>query len=100
MPRPARHVFVCNQQRPPGHPRGSCSAQGAAPVLQALWGELQKRQAYERVAVTHSGCLGPCANGPHLVVYPEGTLYQGVTVADVAEIFDRHLEKGEIVERL
>ncbi|MEN9890749.1 MAG: hypothetical protein RLY78_1044, partial [Pseudomonadota bacterium] len=55
MPRPQRHVFVCSQQRPPGHPRGSCAAKGASPLLQAFWAELQKRQAFEQVAITYSG---------------------------------------------
>ena len=100
MSRPVSHVFVCSQQRPPGHPRGSCAANGAAPLLQAFWGELQRRQAYEQVAVTYSGCLGPCDGGPNVLVYPEGVLYQGVKVEDVGELFDRHLLGGEVVDRL
>jgi (2Fe-2S) ferredoxin len=100
MPHPARHVFVCAQQRPPGHPRGSCAASGANALLQAFWGEQQKRQAYDTVAVTYSGCLGPCDGGPNVLVYPEGVLYQKVSPTDVAEIFDQHLEKGEPVGRL
>ena len=100
MSRPVRHVFVCSQQRPPGHPRGSCAANGAAPLLQAFWGELQRRQAYEQVAVTYSGCLGPCDGGPNVLVYPDGVLYQGVKVEDVGELFDRHLLGGEVVDRL
>lgn len=100
MPKPQRHVFVCSQQRPPGHPRGSCAAKGASPLLQAFWGELQKRQAYDKVAITYSGCLGPCDNGPNVLVYPEGVLYSGVSAADVVEIFDSHLEGGKSVERL
>ncbi|ASM77421.1 ferredoxin [Vitreoscilla filiformis] len=100
MPHPARHVFVCSQQRPPGHPRGSCAAKGASPLLQALWGELQKRQAYDQVAITYSGCLGPCEGGPNVLVYPEGVLYQGVTPADVPDIFEQHLLGGIPVERL
>jgi (2Fe-2S) ferredoxin len=100
MPRPTRHVFVCNQQRPSGHPRGSCAAQGASPVLQAFWAELQKRQAYDRVAVTFSGCLGPCDGGPHVLVYPDSVMYQSVTAADVPEIFEQHLLGGEPVARL
>jgi (2Fe-2S) ferredoxin len=100
MPHPTRHVFVCSQQRPPNHPRGSCAAQGASALLQAFWGELQKRNAYETVAITYSGCLGPCDGGPNVVVYPEAVLYQRVTPADVVEIFDQHLEEGEPVERL
>jgi len=100
MAKPPRHVFVCNQQRPQGHPRGSCAASGATAVLQAFWGELQKRQSYDKVAITYSGCLGPCEGGPNVLVYPEGVLYRGVATADVGEIFDKHLEGGEIVERL
>lgn len=100
MPRPTRHVFVCTQQRPPGHPRGSCAAQGSTAVLQAFWAELQKRQAYDQVAITYSGCLGPCDGGPNVLVYPEGTLYQKVTTDDVGEIFDQHLIGGEPVQRL
>jgi len=100
MTRPARHVFVCSQQRPPQHPRGSCGAVGAAPVLQAFWAEAQKRQLHDEAAITSSGCLGPCEGGPNVVVYPEGVLYRGVTPADVAEIVERHLLQGEPVERL
>jgi len=100
MAKPERHVFVCSQQRPPNHPRGSCAARGGAAVLQAFWGELQKRQAYDKVGITYSGCLGPCDQGPNVLVFPEGVLYSGVTPADVVEIFDQHLERGETVERL
>jgi (2Fe-2S) ferredoxin len=100
MPHPARHVFVCSQQRPPGHPRGSCAAKGASTLLQALWGELQKRQAYEQVAITYSGCLGPCDGGPNVLVFPENVLYQGVSTEDVPELFDKHLLGGEVVTRL
>lgn len=100
MAAPQRHVFVCSQQRPPGHPRGCCAAQGASQVLQAFWGELQKRQCHDAVAITYSGCLGPCDQGVNVLVYPEGVLYNGVTTADVQEIFDQHLIGGEPVERL
>lgn len=100
MPRPLRHVFVCSQQRPVGHPRGSCSQKGCGDVLQAFWAELQKRNAYDKIAVTYSGCLGPCDQGTNVLVYPEAVLYGNVTNADVAEIFDKHLLGGEPVERL
>ena len=100
MPKPLRHVFVCTQNRPPQHPRGSCAAKGSTAVLQAFWAELQKRNAYDKVAITYSGCLGPCEAGPNVLVYPEGVLYSGVTVADVEEIFTSHLDNGTPVERL
>ncbi len=100
MAHPSRHVFVCTQNRPPQHPRGSCAAKGSTEVLQAFWAELQKRQAYEQVAITYSGCLGPCSDGANVLVYPEGVLYSGVAPTDVAEIFTSHLENGVPVSRL
>lgn len=100
MPRPQKHVFVCSQARPPNHPRGSCASKGCNDVLQAFWAELQKRNAYDRVAVTYSGCLGPCDQGPNVLVYPEGVLYGKVTKEDVLEIFDQHLLGDAPVARL
>lgn len=100
MPKPPKHVFVCNQARPPGHPRGSCQGKGGNDVLQAFWQQTQARNLWENFSVTYSGCLGPCDCGPNVLVYPEGVLYSGVTKEDVAEIIDKHLLGGEIVERL
>lgn len=52
------------------------------------------------VAVTPCGCLGPCFDGPNLVVYPDGVWYAGVTPGDVAELVEQHLVAGEVVARL
>jgi (2Fe-2S) ferredoxin len=100
MAKPQKHVFVCSQTRPPGHPRGCCAQNGANEVLQAFWQELQKRNLFDTISVTFSGCLGPCDRGPNVVVYPEGVLYSGVGKGDVAAIFDEHLLGGTPVERL
>jgi len=35
-----------------------------------------------------------------IVVYPEGTWYTFVDREDLNEIIERHLRKGEVVERL
>lgn len=100
MPRPQRHVFVCSQNRPAGHPRGACAHKGASDVLQTFWQELQNRNLYSEIAVTYSGCIGPCDQGANVLVYPEGVLYRGVQKEDVAEIFNEHLIEGRPVERL
>ena len=54
----------------------------------------------ETVKVNTTNCLGPCREGPTLVVYPEGTWYGGVSVADVGELVSEHLLHGRPVERL
>ena len=47
-----------------------------------------------------AGCLDQCAFGAVVVVYPDNVWYGRVTPADVDEIIERHIVKGEIVERL
>ncbi|MFT4080123.1 (2Fe-2S) ferredoxin domain-containing protein [Rhodomicrobium sp.] len=94
-----RHVFICAQQRPPMHPRGSCAASGAMPLIERLSAKIQALQDPE-LAVTVTGCLGFCQAGPVVVVYPEGIWYAPKTVEDIDEICVSHLCEGEPVERL
>ncbi|MBF0282888.1 MAG: (2Fe-2S) ferredoxin domain-containing protein [Magnetococcales bacterium] len=98
--KPQHHVFICMNRRPEGHPRGSCQALGAGAVLDAFAAEVEKRGLFEKVFITGTFCMGPCDKGPTVVVYPEGVWYGKVTPQDVPEIFSKHLEGGELVERL
>lgn len=100
MPKPQKHVFVCVQNRPLGHPRPSCGEKNCAEVAEEFYFNLQQRQLFEKVQVTTTGCLGPCSEGPSVLVYPEGVMYSRVGKDDVATIFDEHLEKDKPVERL
>ena len=43
MAQPERYVFVCLNQRPEGHPKGSCLDRGAADVFNALREEQGRR---------------------------------------------------------
>jgi len=94
------HVFVCENRRPDGDPRGCCAARGGEAVRAALKAELKKRGLSGVVRANGAGCLDACQHGPSLVVYPEGTWYGGVTAADVPEIVESHLAGGRPVERL
>ncbi|HSU24542.1 MAG TPA: (2Fe-2S) ferredoxin domain-containing protein [Pyrinomonadaceae bacterium] len=98
-----RHVFVCNGK--------SCSAVGSAEVKAAFEKELEAkglRQGKEskgrnpkgEIVLTDCGSVGFCSIGTAVLVYPEGVWYAQVTAADVHEIIEEHLEKGNIVERL
>ncbi len=100
MPKPEKHVFICTQSRPPGHPRGSCAEKGCAEMAEAFWGEMQARDLFGRFAVTSSGCIGPCGVGPNVLIYPEGVMYSGVTKADVPAIIEQHLLGGNTIESL
>lgn len=100
MPKPERHVFVCTQSRPLGHPRSSCGQKGCAEVADEFYWQLQQRQLGNLVQVTSTTCLGPCSEGPNVLVYPEGVMYSSVKKEDVAQIFDDHLLQGQVVQRL
>jgi len=100
MGKPAKHVFVCTQSRPPDHPRGSCAAKGSGDVLQEFVQQFEQRQFWGRYAVSSSGCLGTCGTGPSVLVYPEGVMYGGVSKEDVTAIIEEHLLGGKPVERL
>lgn len=100
MPKPEKHVFICVQTRPPGHPRGSCGERGCAAVYEEFMFQLQQRECFGRIALTNTGCLGPCGQGPNVLVYPEGVMYANVSKDDVSAIFDEHLLGGTPVERL
>lgn len=54
----------------------------------------------EKVRVNASQCLDRCELGPTMVIYPEGTWYTYRTREDLDEILERHILKGERVERL
>lgn len=100
MPAPQRHVLVCVNERPVGG-KPSCGARGGPAVFAALLRAVGREESlWGKVAVTGCGCLGPCFEGPTLVVYPEGVWYAGVAPADAEEITREHLVGGRPVERL
>lgn len=97
---PKHHLFVCTNKRPAGHPKGSCADRGCNELLMALSEEIERQELYETVKVNTTNCLGPCQQGPTMVVYPEGVWYVGIKQGDVAEIVVSHLVNDVPVERL
>lgn len=100
MPRPKKHIFVCTQARPPGHPRGSCAERDCQPVMQAFMEQFEERGLYGLIGLTNAGCLGACDEGTCVLVYPESVMYGKVTKEDVDEILDEHILGDKPVERL
>lgn len=100
MPRPQKHVFVCTQMRSLGHPRGCCAAHKGGEVLEEFLWHLQQGNLFNQIQVTATGGLGPCNQGPTVLVYPEGVMYARVTKADVPRIIAEHLLKNQVVSSL
>lgn len=94
------HVFFCTNQK---DAEKKCCMQGDAMTLWAYAKTELARLAPLQAAsirINKSGCLGQCARGPVMVIYPEGIWYGYKNKADVDEIIQRLVLGGEIVERL
>ncbi|MDA8234557.1 MAG: NADH-quinone oxidoreductase subunit NuoF [Clostridia bacterium] len=86
------HILICQGT--------ACGSSGSEAVQKALVKEIKAAGLEKEVQVIHTGCFGFCAQGPVMVVYPEGTFYCKVTGEDAKEIVAQHLLKGRRVERL
>lgn len=100
MPRPGRHVFVCENERPAADPLGCCAAKGGRQVRARLKAAVEAAGLKGKVRVNSAGCLGQCAHGVTVVVYPEAIWYGGVTLEDADRIVRSHLVEGRPVESL
>ncbi len=94
------HFFVCTNRRADDNPKGSCAAKGSEAVAEQLKLAAHKAGLKGRVRVNKAGCLDACEHGISAVCYPQGVWYGGITSADVDELVERTLVRGEIVERL
>ncbi len=77
-----------------------CISSGSRKVDAVLQEELDKQGLRDKVKVTVTGCHGFCEQGPIFIVEPSGTFYCRVAPEDVAELVEKDLAKGELVERL
>ncbi len=95
-----RHIFFCLNHRENGD--NSCAQHGA----QAGFDHCKARVrdlglgGQGGVRVNKAGCLDRCAGGPVAVVYPEAVWYTYVDQTDIDEIVEKHLQNGQVVERL
>jgi (2Fe-2S) ferredoxin len=100
MKRFEKHIFVCENVRPPDDPKGCCSAKGSAEIRALLKKRIKELGLKTKVRANSSGCLDACEFGPSIVVYPEETWYGGVTINDVEEIIQEHILNDRPVKRL
>lgn len=100
MKRFEKHIFVCENVRPAGHPRGCCSEKGSIAIREKFKKRLKELGINSTVRANASGCLDACEFGPTVVVYPEQIWYGGVTINDVDEIIQSHIINNKPVERL
>jgi NADH-quinone oxidoreductase subunit F len=78
----------------------SCSAAGGDKVTDLFEELIKKHGMTNKLNVVRTGCQGLCEMGPTVTINPGDILYVRVRPEDVQEIFDEHILKGKIVEKL
>lgn len=86
-----KHILVC---------RGTGCTSSKSPEIIENFRKIIDEKGIQNVRVIPTGCFGLCAKGPIVIIRPEDTFYAMVTPDDCREIIEKHIEKGEIVERL
>lgn len=76
-----------------------CVRKGAHDVIDALQDELVSQGLIDEIQVLETSRISSCAEGPELMVYPEGVHYVGVTVDDVPYLVQEHFLKGRIAKK-
>ena len=76
-------------------------AAGARPVLTAFVEGVNNNGLTDKVAVTQTGCIGICQYEPVVEVFEEGkekVTYVKLDATKAAEIVEKHLKGGKVVE--
>lgn len=87
-----RHIVLCGGT--------GCLSSHSAEIKAEFERLIAEKNLGDKVTVNQVGCFGFCSQGPFVKIYPEDTLYRMVKIEDVAEIIEKDIEGGEIVDRL
>ena len=86
------HVLVCAGT--------GCVSCGSFELGAAIEAEIARRDLAGEIQVVRTGCQGFCAEGPVLIVQPDGVFYCGLKKPDVPALVEEHLLKGRPVTKL
>jgi NADH:ubiquinone oxidoreductase subunit F (NADH-binding)/(2Fe-2S) ferredoxin/Pyruvate/2-oxoacid:ferredoxin oxidoreductase delta subunit len=86
------HVLVCVDPE--------CLAKGAHAVMDSLQDELVAQGLIDEVQVLETSRIGGCADGPEMMVYPDGAHYIGLSPDDIPYLVTEHFLKGRVVQKL
>jgi (2Fe-2S) ferredoxin len=87
------HIFVCTNVRENNPANPGCGAKGGAELKDKLKEAVNARGWKGKVRVSSTGCLGLCAQGPNILLHPQGIHFSAVTENDLPAIL-REVEEA------
>ena len=78
------HMFVCTNDR--NGERKSCADGNSTDIRKILKKEVNARGWKGKVRVSKCGCLGLCAEGPNVMLYPQKIWFSEVVESDAPDI--------------
>jgi (2Fe-2S) ferredoxin len=78
------HVFVCTNDR--GGERKSCADNNSQLIKSKLKEAVNEKGWKGKVRVSNSGCMGLCAKGSNVMIYPQNIWFPGVIPENANEI--------------
>ena len=89
-----KQIFVCTNN---AHgEKASCGDHQGEEVFRRLRQIAKDEGVHPRIRVAQAKCLGQCARGVNIMVYPDNTWHSGMSVDDVEHFAEKYLRtKGE-----
>jgi NADH:ubiquinone oxidoreductase subunit F (NADH-binding)/(2Fe-2S) ferredoxin len=77
-----------------------CVSNHSFDIGTALEAELDRQGLAGEVQVVRTGCQGFCAEGPIMIVQPDGILYRQIRQSDLPQLVAEHFLKGRPLKKL
>ena len=78
------HVLVCTNDR--GGERKSCADNNSKLIKSNIKNAVNEKGWKGKVRISTSGCMGVCAKGSNVIIYPQNVWLSEVSPDDVGEI--------------
>lgn len=84
-----RKILVCTHDDP--QKEACCGARKGIDIFKELRKIAKERGIHPRIRVGQAKCLGKCACGANVMIYPENIWYSAVSMDDIQTIANAHM---------
>ena len=85
-----RQIFVCTNNA--NWEKASCGDHKGEEVFRQLREIAKERKLHPMIRVAQAKCLGQCAKGINLMIYPDNVWINGARLQDVSEIAEKYIK--------